>query len=302
MKALFSISLLLTLSASAQDVSGLYAGTLSNDTTGLIQQYELSLQQEGNRVGGYSYTTFVLNDRFHFGFRKVKGTVKEGKLYVEESDILDNNFPSPPPKGIRRLSVFPLGTGTVEILEGGWASNPTRRWASVTGNIRLRRRTDSSGSALVARVRELQVPVDKAAEPSVRRPAATVALAAPAPSVRAFSERAATTLQTIAVSGDSLTLHFYDNGIVDGDSVSLYLDGRPLLQKIGLRAEAFRHSFRIPSGTRFELLLVADNLGSLPPNTGLLVVQAGSRRHHVYFSADLKTNARIILQRQDGTN
>ena len=47
-----------------------------------------------------------------------------------------------------------------------------------------------------------------------------------------------------------------------------------------------------------QLVMYAENLGSIPPNTGLLIVRDGSSIYEVRFSADLKTNAAIILRRK----
>ncbi|MGZ8544421.1 MAG: hypothetical protein ACXWV0_03950, partial [Flavisolibacter sp.] len=47
-----------------------------------------------------------------------------------------------------------------------------------------------------------------------------------------------------------------------------------------------------------EILLVAENLGSIPPNTGLMTITDGDKIYQVNFSADMKTNASIIIRRK----
>jgi hypothetical protein len=301
MRRIFILLLFCCGAASAQDLSGLYTGSLYNDTTKITQQYELAITQSGNKVSGHAYTTFTLDDHFYFGFRKVKGSVHDGKLFIEESDMLDNNFPSPPPKGIRRLSVFPIES-SVYILEGKWATNPTKKWAPATGTISLRKRGDSTSSALVARLREAKVipPVatEPVAAPVVAKTPAKRAAPAP-PRVLSFAERKIATVQTVSVQSDSISIALYDNGLVDGDSVSVVLDGVPMVQHVLLRESAFRKTLQLPAGTdQHELVLMAENLGTVAPNTGLLVVTDGSQRYNVYFTADLNTNARILIKRQ----
>jgi hypothetical protein len=44
--------------------------------------------------------------------------------------------------------------------------------------------------------------------------------------------------------------------------------------------------------------MYAENLGEIPPNTGLLVVRDGEKVYDVRFTADLKSNAAIILRRK----
>jgi hypothetical protein len=54
----------------------------------------------------------------------------------------------------------------------------------------------------------------------------------------------------------------------------------------------------LPVVENIELILVAENLGTLPPNTGLLVVKDGDKVYQVNFSADLQTNAAILFKRK----
>jgi hypothetical protein len=82
----------------------------------------------------------------------------------------------------------------------------------------------------------------------------------------------------IPVSGDSVELHFYDNGQVDGDSISLFLNDKLIFEHIRLTDKAYSIKLSVkelnPSN---ELIMVAENLGSIPPNTSYLVVTVGDK-------------------------
>ena len=91
----------------------------------------------------------------------------------------------------------------------------------------------------------------------------------------------------------------YDNGIVDGDTVSVYMNGENIISRQRLKEVATKKTIYIsPNMDSVELVLFADNLGSIPPNTGLLTVRDGDDVYQVRFSADLQTNASIILRRK----
>jgi hypothetical protein len=47
-----------------------------------------------------------------------------------------------------------------------------------------------------------------------------------------------------------------------------------------------------------QLVLFAENLGTIPPNTGLLTVRDGDEIYQVRFSADLQKNASITFRRK----
>ena len=106
--------------------------------------------------------------------------------------------------------------------------------------------------------------------------------------------------ETIFFKSDSLSIALYDNGEVDGDTVSVIINDELFIEKQGLKSSAFRKTFYIPKGEGDSLLVVlfADNLGKYPPNTGLLQIKDGEEIFYVRFKADLDRNAAIVLRRR----
>ncbi|HNA00676.1 MAG TPA: hypothetical protein PLN49_07430, partial [Ferruginibacter sp.] len=47
---------------------------------------------------------------------------------------------------------------------------------------------------------------------------------------------------------------------------------------------------------RHEITMVAENLGSIPPNTALIVVYAGNKRYELFSSASLEENAVLVFE------
>jgi len=113
------------------------------------------------------------------------------------------------------------------------------------------------------------------------------------------SQRKNGTIQSLYFKNDSLVLSLYDNGIIDGDTVSVYMNGENIISRQKLKEAATKKTIYISSNMdSVQLVLFADNLGSIPPNTGLLTVRDGDDVYQVRFSADLQTNASIILRRK----
>ena len=46
-------------------------------------------------------------------------------------------------------------------------------------------------------------------------------------------------------------------------------------------------------GTEYELVMYADNLGTIPPNTALMMVTAGDKKYEVRLSSSLQKSASI---------
>jgi hypothetical protein len=105
----------------------------------------------------------------------------------------------------------------------------------------------------------------------------------------------------IPVTGtDTAKIELYDNGEIDGDSVSLFLNNTLLVQHVRLAAEAKVLLVPIDKGRPVNtLLLVAENLGRLPPNTALMVVTVHGKTYNLFLSTDYKKNASIEFNMQE---
>jgi hypothetical protein len=110
-------------------------------------------------------------------------------------------------------------------------------------------------------------------------------------------QRAADVVQTLSVFEDSVTFILYDNGEIDGDTVSVYVDNKLVLSKIGLSAKAQKITIGVPVGQIVQVSLFAETLGTIPPNTGLMLVNSGDQRYQVFFTSTLEKSASILFRR-----
>ena len=311
---------------SAQVISGLYSGRLINDSTKKEQRYELALSEYRGKITGYSYTTFVRNDSLFYGVKRVKATRKDGQLVVEDDKMIVNNFPESPAKGVHQTNYIQLtNEDTLRTANGTWKTNRTKIYYALSGGVEMKLENDSTHSALIAQLKELNIISqpkyadaivnNKAKENQVKskiekpkkepvknktaesKPTNVVAAKNEVVSIP-YTQRKTRQLQTIELSADSLQLSFYDNGVIDGDSISVYVNGENIISNNRLTATATKKTIKLPNVEIIEIILVAENLGTIPPNTGLLVVKDGDKIYQVNFSADLQTNAAIIFKRK----
>jgi hypothetical protein len=451
-KLLIALVFFLPLSVFAQDITGLWKGTLYNDTTKQFYKYEVGISQEKGRYSGFSHTWFILGDKQYFGVKKV--TIKkapDGKILIEDDGLISNNYPVSPSKNVRQLNVLTLNAkDSIMTLEGPFTTNRTKEYHSLTGSIKLERKNDFWQSALVPHLQELgmenklsfvkeendliafvetkqdevilkqleqqyqeqakkeqqqrkdaerQSTAKQAADKRVMDEKEKAALAlskqeaalkeqaaketaklesarekqarqqaedkikaeselikqqalakklaekelikqqaekdqlalkqqpgqnaakeketakqATLPSVKKtlvaaspvnltpaanVNQRKTILQQTVTFSSDSLLLTLYDNGEVDGDTVSVLMNGQLIIAKQGLSTTASKKTIYIPSTTdRVELVMYAESLGSIPPNTGLLVIRDGKDLYEIRFSGDLQKNASIVFNRK----
>ncbi|MBS1754184.1 MAG: hypothetical protein KF741_12040 [Ferruginibacter sp.] len=101
----------------------------------------------------------------------------------------------------------------------------------------------------------------------------------------------------IVVDTKFINLKVYDNAIVDDDTVSIFYNGKLLLSHQPLTEKAIDIDLTLDENeTRHEIILFAENLGSIPPNTALVVITAGNKRYELFASASLKENAVLVLE------
>jgi hypothetical protein len=122
----------------------------------------------------------------------------------------------------------------------------------------------------------------------------------PQPAASQLATRQIENIRNVSFKSDSLVISLYDNGEIDGDTVSVVLNGNILIARQGLSTNAITKTI-YPSqgyGDSLQLIMYAENLGSIPPNTGLLILQDGDDRYEIRFAGDLQKNSSIILKRK----
>lgn len=117
--------------------------------------------------------------------------------------------------------------------------------------------------------------------------------------VEKFEKRATIFSKDLEIEGDSVRISFYDNGDIDGDSISVFLNKKPVLVKEGITDRALNIYLAMDSSKEVnEISMLAENLGKYPPNTALMVVTDGINRYEVYLSSSLTQNATVRLKRK----
>jgi len=103
----------------------------------------------------------------------------------------------------------------------------------------------------------------------------------------------------IPITGDSIELRFYDNAEIDGDSISLFLNNKLIFQHIRLTGAAY--TIKLPVNElneHNELVMVAENLGSIPPNTSYMLAIVNNKRYEAMLKSTEESSAVIRLTKQ----
>jgi hypothetical protein len=106
-------------------------------------------------------------------------------------------------------------------------------------------------------------------------------------------------VQTLLVSNAEISVRLYDNGEVDNDTISVYLDGKAIISNKRLSTTPITLSLKLDEeNPEHVLVMVAENLGRIPPNTSLMIVQDGDKRYQVSITSTEQKNAMVRFRYQ----
>lgn len=98
----------------------------------------------------------------------------------------------------------------------------------------------------------------------------------------------------LTLSGDTLVIRLFDNGIVDNDTVSLFLNGQKYVSRQALRAQPY--VFELPIKELYDttdFVMLAESMGNLPPNTAMLRINYDTVEHYIQMESTDTTSAMI---------
>jgi len=300
----FWILYLLPLASFAQDITGAWSGFLQvNDTK---VPYELVISGDKKNLSGYSMLTFTIDGVENVGVKTVEIKIKRASIAIEDDELIYDNYSTPS----RRVKLYGtlvwVGRDSNMTLAGTLATRSMDMRAlnenNFKGTIKLQRKP-LSRSNLISKLDEMGL-ADKLSFMHLAVKKETVATQVKEKEVVIKSstevvKRETEIIRTVLFKSDSLVLSLYDNGEIDGDTVSLVLNGNIILSRQGLTDKAIRKTIAASDiGDSSRLVLYAENLGRIPPNSGLLILQDGNERYQIRFSGDLQKNAAVILRRR----
>lgn len=321
MKILVFLFCLLPFAANSQDLSGTWVGRGGGTT--LIK---LVIKHKKDSVFGYTYDeasdgsncTATFKGIYYRGEKRLEG---EGVLMVEMtgSHVLTTyNWKFSKEEGgdfLREVVSNP--NPALDFLFGGGELQWLRRISKVPEKLKTKK-SESPKPAPKPQVTPKPEPAPKPAptpkptpkpaptpepvptpKPQVDptpKPKIETEPVAPPEMIKAKKERTSKLVKTIYTEADSIKLYIYDNGEIDNDTVTVFYNDRVVLDKYRITDKAKVITLPVEKDKDQTLELFANNLGLIPPNTALVVIIAGNKRHELFASYDLKTNAKIVFR------
>lgn len=259
---LFSIASL----ANAQDINGIWKGKLMMEPGGCFPVYniELQLQVAGTKITGVSYH---YSDTSNYVRESFEGSYKKDSNHVSiiETGVTTFKIPGDCIPCIKKyILAVHKGDGPEVQLRGSW-----------TGKTMDNKTTCPPGTIVLTRFEK------SAFKPEMKLPPT-------------LTKRKAELVKEIKVDTGNIKVDFYDNGQIDGDTISVYVNNMPAVSNKRLGAKPVSITVRIDlKRTEQEVIMVGENLGDIPPNTALMIINAGDKRYQLYLTSDEQKNAMV---------
>lgn len=327
---LFSL-LLLSTTVQAQKLTGIWrgyfsaaAGIFRDDIGEEMYKYEVQIdQQNDNSIKGvtYSYKSTVF-----YGKSSMQGiyTASSKNLLIKELKLLELKIGGNSEPCLMTCYLDYVKIGKLEVLQGTFIStNAKNKKDCGSGKVYLERvlKSDFELEEFLAHPKTQapviqQKPILKpfnsdtdianryidtdAEKPSINAKTTTPdikkSIVTNVPP-KVLLQRENFLIKRIITSEPFIKVELFDNGTIDNDTISLYHNNEQVIKKGKLNYQPLTYSFNCGTeGTLHELILVAENLGEIPPNTAVMVVTIGKKRQEIFLTSDEKKNAKIIIE------
>lgn len=291
------VCFIMAFQSNAQTVTGHWYGIGKVSVPGEHSSYlsELIIKQKGNTVTG------ELQYYFRDSLFKVKVS---GNFNTRTRQLIFKPIPfiyylsTNTKTGIDCMLTgnFTLMVNRTEsVLTGAFESDAAHRYTSPAIQYRFKYSTDTIASKPEVDTTEIDIPTDTISTmKSIERKEISPTMIEPR-----FLKREKSVFKEIEVTENFLRIDLYDNGTIDHDTVSIYLNHQLLFKDIPLTQIAFRRTIVLDSTIDVnEISMYAENLGTIPPNTAIMIIYDGQKRHELILTSDLDRTATIRLRRK----
>jgi hypothetical protein len=307
-KILFLTAIILTLNVSAQNVVGYWYGTANVAGKGSTNNYMIELIVKQNQ----SAVQAIMNLYFKNTFRSVKlnGNYNNVKRELSLIDIPIPYFASTDRVQVDcKMDFF----ASLRVAKAG--SNLTGRFVGkgdyqytcpdIVFDFKLNTDAGNQDSVLLAlkNFKETyQLWTPSATDTLVQATVIQRKIENPVIN-KEYSEREKIVQKEIEVASDSVQVDFYDNGDIDGDSISVFFNDQLLGANLLLSTKSIHMNIKLDTTKEYnQLAMFANNLGSIPPNTALMLIYDGKTRYEVRLSSSLDKSGAVRIKRKKISN
>lgn len=260
-------------SSHEEDLNGIWKGRLTQGPGGCYPNYflELQINSSNDRISGKAYDYY---DKAHFIKMSFTGRYnpQTHRLVLIEHKVLQADIPQDCAPCVKTYDLNYSRKEGEEFLTGNWK-----------GVISGQSGACPPGTIMLKKAIQSDFPVDIDQNDTLSRLQESLRL----------KPREKDLVRTVTVDSPNVKIELYDNAEIDNDTVTVLVNNKLLLYRQMLTDKPLTLYLNAFPGVEYELVMYADNLGLIPPNTALMVVTAGSRKIELFLSSSEQKSAAV---------
>lgn len=244
--------------ASGQNINGIWRGKLTQEPGGCFPEYYIELQITLNYgdLDGVSYDYYDTTRYVKLNFNGTVSGNSKKKIMISEKKVVTEKIPEDCTPCLKTYDLTYSRQNNDETLSGTWKGEDMGTVAGCP-----------PGKIFLKRVKESAFAVKK--------------------------ERKTEMVRTLVLDTSAIKVEFYDNGQIDGDTISIFLNNELKLYKKGLSLTPITMNIDLQAGKDYDLVMFAETLGAIPPNTALMIITSGAMKYEIFLSASDDKNAAV---------
>jgi len=306
-----TLLLFVTASLTAQQLGGVWSGKISRraiNKNASVESLEMQLSQFGNHLWGHS---FAFKDTSRFVLYRIEGKRNKKQSIVQLGESGNPAYILPPEfypcEKIFKLQYFKVGN--TQYLSGTWGGKGAYGDTTCFPNEEL--------MVVLQKIKNPDYPIEFFVQQKLlnyfTRPRHQRKLSVQnadsiqpeylvqteTPSVvedSSLTSRSIDIQHIIQVKDSVLKITLYDNAIVDDDTVTIFVNKKPVLVRQRISTVPLTFYGNVPNPNQpVEILMQAENLGSIPPNTALMIIECGESRYEIRLRSGFEKHAAVII-------
>ncbi len=282
--AFLGLFVLMQIQSFAQNIAGKWYGKITQIAGGFSELYdlELTLSQKKNISGeSYAFIPNVLSVKIG-----LKGFIDGDSIRLSESlyDIREEFMPVSWIACIKHLNLKYYKQGGNEFLKGVW-----------NGNSKEDRSPCLPGEVILSKSK--QALNEFIANDGFQRPYLIDTLPYLPDFTPIFLATEIKKVKEVEVHNRQIELRISDYMKVDNDIITIYFNRQAIASKKTISKKQIRLNIDLDKNRDLnEIILFAENLGHIPPNTSQLVIIDGNITHRLVIESDKQKTAAIYLK------
>jgi hypothetical protein len=292
-KGIVAISILIFTSdnLNAQNYTGVWHGYITASENGVQfynSGYTLNIKsQQGDIITGRSYIYGQYTLKFE-GLLDFIGTVrnKENKSSLTELKVVQYKTSNDTFKLCIKLADMDFThKDGIDYLTGNWNGSTENGSNCAPGRVYLQRYNAKKPDGIEPIPADVMKMITDNESPKMR-----------------FLQTELMTPIIINVSNSHIQFKLEDYMREDMDTVSVYFNREPLLSKVQIAKKPRSFAVRLDKRSELaEIIMYAENLGKIPPNTSNLTIIDGEKKYKILIQSTKEKSAVIYLRYTDKT-